>query len=106
MRGRLYVKHPDLFKVSAHCLIIWCIRECEIHQFFIGPPDRQVQYFVGPAEFLSVRHKITLKYFFVCQPNRQVKQFVGPAEYLSVPDRRTDGFSHSLLYGCRTAYIL
>ena len=34
-------------------------RECENHQNFVGPADRHIQYFVGPANFLSVRHKIT-----------------------------------------------
>ena len=33
-------------------------REWENYQIFVGPPDRHVQYFIGPANFLSVQLKI------------------------------------------------
>ena len=37
------------------------IRECENYKNVVRPADGQVQYFVGPADFLSVRHKINVK---------------------------------------------
>ena len=72
-RARVFI--PSYYTTMNH------LRECENYQIWVGPPDRHVQYFVGPANFLSVRHKITLnnRQFFIGQPDcRSGRIFVGP----------------------------